>query len=870
MKKITSLFALLFLWIGAQCVWAQAYMPKASTAETVYEYYVQNAGNNAGHYCTTTVGIDGCVSFGNSGDRLKVKFVSTGTEGEYNIVPTNVEGMNIIGVTGTDEGAVVKYFSTTGEATNSVFLLKEETSSNAAAYKHAFDIYPKGATRGWNMFGGISNSVIKLYNNGDQGSKWNLVPANAEAVNAVKEAMSVAISDVAAATDGFTLFNVLSGYTFSDAANYKLTTGYYRLRNYDTTSSNKKFGAYLFSDSKKEFGLDLTLGNVPDDDKLLQNNYIWHITRDGQSTSIGILSGQGLGILNGQEVKTLNLGTNDFWDGGAYYFNEGLHLSNQGHLTVNGGALADAAASKTNPFKITGWAHSDSKGSCYTFEEVDASNIYNVVVEGNENGIVTLVNTGEIAKNGGFFYSTTAITSESINVSEIDNCEKAVTISGKTIKVVYTPIYSKLLPLAIENAQAVLNSVPENVIGYQTGTARTALSSAISTAKEVEPANATELDYNTLLAAIDAFTTTADVVLPTDGSYVRIKNYARDLNIDNADHPGSGGYVTSNNEKLDAYGTLAEIGVSLQTIDDAAAVWQITATDETATFKLYNLNSKKYMGKTSSDGNSQYVPLVESEEEAGTYVLATTTAYPQFSITCTNAEGNNMKQLHASGSGVMNYATANGMNDPSAWIVSEATAFDVTLNKANDTDTESYASIYLPFNVTLPASGVTANKGVANAGNTEFTLTSVGSGVPAENGVILVNSEAAASVTLGITQNEVTADMGGNDLTGTLVKKNMEETASYYFLGVNDALIAGMYRPAAALTQIPANKAYLEEVGGSVQGYRFSFGGETTGIGGVDASAQQPSGACYDLSGRRVQNPRKGVYIIGNRKVVLK
>ena len=228
-----------------------------------------------------------------------------------------------------------------------------------------------------------------------------------------------------------------------------------------------------------------------------------------------------------------------------------------------------------------------------------------------------------------------------------------------------------------------------------------------------------------------------------------------------------------------------------------------------------------------------------------------------------------MKQLHASGNGVMNYGTGNGMNGPSAWIISEATEFDVTLNKAKEDDTESYASVYLPFNVTLPASGVTANKGVANADNTEFTLTSVGSGVPAENGVILVNSEAAASVTLGITQNEVTADMDGNDLTGTLVKKDIDTNASYYFLGVNDALIAGMYRPAATLTQIPANKAYLEEVGGSVQGYRFSFGGETTGIGSV-GTTDSANGVYYDLSGRRVQNPQKGVYILGNRKVVLK
>ena len=885
MKKITSLFALLFLWIGAQCAWAQVYyQPKVSTGETVYEYYLQAAGNNNAYYCTTNVGSDNSLTFRNSGDRLKVKLVSAGADGEYNVIPTNVSGQAIIGVTGTGNGSTVTYYADAASAQNSVFLLKAEPGGNG--YKHAYDIYPKGGGSGWNLFDGVNANEfkpLKLWSNGDQGSKWNFIPANDDALAvAIEEAkvylgtISTILSPLPAdlfnnISDGFGLFDLLEKNGVPANAQV-LTSGYYRLKNFDTTSGNATFGSYLFSDLKNEFGQNVTLGNVPEDDKLLQNNYIWHITRDGQAAKIGIVSGQGLGVNpNGTARKEITLGNACFWESSAFYFTEGLHLTNQSHQTVaNNGKVANAEASRTNPFKLSVWAYANSAGSCYTFEKVDANNIYSVVVEGYDEGTVTLTATGEVAKNGGFFYSTSDITTDDVTVAAINAYEPELSVDAdtKTIKVVYTPVWAGMLSNSITEAQTLLSGMPtEPVIGYPSG--RAALEAAIETAQNVLNSGdeVTENNYNDLRTAIETYATS--ILLPTDGSYVRIKNYARDLSIDNQNHPDRSGYMTSNNGTTDVYGVMADAGVERQTIDDAGAVWRLVATSETATFKLYNLNSKKYMGKTSSAGNSKYVSLVESEEEAGTYVLATTTAYPQFTITCTNAEGNNMKQLHASGGGVMNYGSGNGMNGPSAWIISEATELTVNLNKAKEDDTESYASVYLPFNVTLPASGVTANKGVANADNTEFTLTSVGSGVPAENGVILVNSEAAASVTLGITQNEVTADMDGNDLTGTLVKKDIDTNASYYFLGVNDALIAGMYRPAATLTQIPANKAYLEEVGGSVQGYRFSFGGETTGIGSV-GTTDSANGVYYDLSGRRVQNPQKGVYILGNRKVVLK
>ena len=46
--------------------------------------------------------------------------------------------------------------------------------------------------------------------------------------------------------------------------------------------------------------------------------------------------------------------------------------------------------------------------------------------------------------------------------------------------------------------------------------------------------------------------------------------------------------------------------------------------------------------------------------------------------------------------------------------------------------------------------------------------------------------------------------------------------------------------------------------------------GDITGIGAVQGAERAAGGAVYDLGGRRVAQPRRGVYIRGRRKVFVK
>jgi hypothetical protein len=77
----------------------------------------------------------------------------------------------------------------------------------------------------------------------------------------------------------------------------------------------------------------------------------------------------------------------------------------------------------------------------------------------------------------------------------------------------------------------------------------------------------------------------------------------------------------------------------------------------------------------------------------------------------------------------------------------------------------------------------------------------------------------------------------------------------------------------SSLKTMGANKAYLPvEPAALVKFISFSFNGENvTSIDDIKAAADQPvSSDIFDLSGRRVSNPAKGIYIINGKKVLIK
>ena len=118
----------------------------------------------------------------------------------------------------------------------------------------------------------------------------------------------------------------------------------------------------------------------------------------------------------------------------------------------------------------------------------------------------------------------------------------------------------------------------------------------------------------------------------------------------------------------------------------------------------------------------------------------------------------------------------------------------------------------------------------------------------------------------------------GTDYSTTNCLKQGEDAAvaavggkSRYILTLRDKkaafAIIDEYSP-----NVPSDKAYLEiEDGGAARSFFFlDDEGETTSLNEVRGLKAEVRGDFYDLSGRKVAQPTKGLYIVNGRKVVIK
>ena len=203
----------------------------------------------------------------------------------------------------------------------------------------------------------------------------------------------------------------------------------------------------------------------------------------------------------------------------------------------------------------------------------------------------------------------------------------------------------------------------------------------------------------------------------------------------------------------------------------------------------------------------------------------------------------------------------------SCFRIEEAPAYYNTV-KMQTADRYAYSTAYLPFAVDVPQ-GVEAFTGSLSEGEggTTLRLTGIEDGViPARTAVVLRSATNGSTALVPSTATGTAVE--ANALQGTLDATATTPQNTYALSGAFDEGI-GFYPYSAAY--LPAGKAYLTLTAAqAVQKLSFSFGGETTGIGAVEADGAGKTATWYDLSGRRVTNPTKGVYIVGGKKEIVK
>lgn len=202
----------------------------------------------------------------------------------------------------------------------------------------------------------------------------------------------------------------------------------------------------------------------------------------------------------------------------------------------------------------------------------------------------------------------------------------------------------------------------------------------------------------------------------------------------------------------------------------------------------------------------------------------------------------------------------------SKWYLVPANELVVELNPGGD---HTYASTFLPYDFTIEkGSGVRAYKVTHTEG--EVAKTMEVADIAAEQGVILVG-ESTEKTSVRLHLGTATSNFGDNILVGTTTSLTItEEDKDYRFVLGNGTHGVGFYNPNS--TTLKENRAYLTAdyvTVDATNGLRLEFGGETTGIVATE-TLNNANAPIYDLSGRRVANPVKGIYVKGGKKIYVK
>ena len=299
--------------------------------------------------------------------------------------------------------------------------------------------------------------------------------------------------------------------------------------------------------------------------------------------------------------------------------------------------------------------------------------------------------------------------------------------------------------------------------------------------------------------------------------------------------------------------------------DNFAALWSFNNNE------LTNINANKGLSP-------------QAELGAGT----TATVGPS-SVSYANPQNIQAYTISLAGTGVYNYLKQSGNETIEAsaaapgaegyWYLREAETFTIKMNAVGG---QSYATVYAPVALAKPA-GETAKLYTAafSTDKKSLVLTEITSEVIAkETPIVLISESAAASATLALSY--AAGEAQASDMEGCILKQLFDAKANrkdYRTLGRNGEGEVGFFVPSASVTNIPANRAYLNIPEGSTLSdltnnlvLRFEDGTET----GIAPSAlfgtqeQQPA-ACFDLSGRRVQQAAKGgIYIMNGKKIYVK
>ena len=213
----------------------------------------------------------------------------------------------------------------------------------------------------------------------------------------------------------------------------------------------------------------------------------------------------------------------------------------------------------------------------------------------------------------------------------------------------------------------------------------------------------------------------------------------------------------------------------------------------------------------------------------------------------------NITRIRFAGAGTYKMGTCTAK--PAKYQVTVSTAKYATFGDLGSPDVIDYGS----------ASGLKAY--IAYVNGDKVKLEEVSKRAANTAVILYADVEEATSYTVSTTDESADTPEHANQLQisdGTVTGNG---STIYVLANGNNGVGFYLVKNGSAIT---AGKAYLSVSAGARQFIGFGEDNETTGIQTVANSQQSAANSYYDLQGRRVAQPTKGLYVVNGKKVVIK
>ena len=197
------------------------------------------------------------------------------------------------------------------------------------------------------------------------------------------------------------------------------------------------------------------------------------------------------------------------------------------------------------------------------------------------------------------------------------------------------------------------------------------------------------------------------------------------------------------------------------------------------------------------------------------------------------------------------------------WTLEPVTSLPVNISSVG------WATFYAPVPIHIPADGDLAAYTVAiNENKSTCTLTQVTGDIPANTGLVLRKHHGGLVYT-DLAQSGTT-DVSTNNLIGTIETISHPGNYTYALQRSVDQQYVGLFLYNSG--NIPGFRSYYKSANSHAMrnGFAFNTDGPSTAITEVPDAMPQVQQGIYDLSGRRVSQPTRGIYIVGGKKTIIR